>query len=83
MATSPIDNHFELDADLTRVEELYRQLGFASATAEAFTEVQPPAIDHVPVGIRIEIMENVRTMVNSVTVDGNASVPAEELTDGA
>jgi outer membrane protein insertion porin family len=34
------------------------------------------------VAIRIEVVENVRTVVNSVSLEGNTSVPAEELTAG-
>ncbi len=72
-----------LDADLTQIEETYRQLGFASARTEAFTEMLAPAADlHVPVAIRIEVAENARTTVNSVQVEGNTSVPIETLTAG-
>jgi len=40
----------------------------------------PPAPDqHIPVEIRIQVTESVRTMVNSVRIEGNAAVPASEL----
>lgn len=69
-----------LDADLTQLEEAYRRIGFASARAEATTQPQPPAGDqHVPVAIRIQIAENLQTVVNSVRVEGNTSVPESEL----
>ncbi len=73
-----------LDADLTQLEEAYRRIGFASARAEARTESRPAAADqHVPVAIRIQIAENLQTVVNSVRVEGNASVPESELTSVA
>ena len=73
-----------LDADLTQLEEAYRRIGFASARAEATIAPQPAAGDqHVPVGIRIQIAENLQTVVNSVRVEGNASVPESELTSVA
>ena len=69
-----------LDADLTQLEEAYRRIGFASARAEATTVPQPAADDpHVPVAIRIQITENLQTVVNSVRVEGNASVAEGDL----
>jgi outer membrane protein assembly complex protein YaeT len=72
-----------LDADLTQIEEAYRRQGFSAATAELAIEPQPPAPDqHVPVAVRIDVTENARTIVNSVTIDGNETVPASELSTG-
>jgi outer membrane protein insertion porin family len=69
-----------VDADLTLIEETYRQLGFASARAEASVQPGPPAADqHVPVAIRITVTENVQTLVNSVRVEGNRSVSEQDL----
>lgn len=70
-----------LDADLTQLEDAYRRIGFASARAEATIVPQPVGNDqHVPVAIRIQVTENLQTVVNSVRVEGNASVPEAELT---
>jgi outer membrane protein insertion porin family len=72
-----------LDADLIQIEEAYRRQGFASATADLTIEPHPPAADqHVPVAVRITVTENARTTVNSVSIEGNASVPASELAQG-
>jgi outer membrane protein insertion porin family len=69
-----------LNSDLTQIDELYRRLGFAAARADATTAPMPPAPDqHIPVEISIQVTENVRTMVNSVRIEGNAAVPASEL----
>ena len=72
-----------LDADLTQIEELYRRIGYASARAEATTTPEPPAADlHVPIAIRIQVTENLQTLVNSVRVDGNTAVDTTELLAG-
>ena len=71
-----------LDADLVQIEELYRRLGFAAARADATTLQKPVAADqHVPVDIRIQVSENTQTMVNSVRIEGNQTVPASELSE--
>lgn len=72
-----------LDADLMRIEERYRQLGFTSPRAEATTRAAQVAADrHVPVSIRIQIAENTQTFVNAVRVTGNDSVPEADLLAG-
>ena len=69
-----------LNADLIQINELYRRLGFAAARADATTVPMAPAPDqHIPVEIRIQVTENVRTMVNSVRIEGNDALPASEL----
>jgi outer membrane protein insertion porin family len=69
-----------LDGDLSQIEDLYRRRGFTAARADASTSMRPPAPDqHVPVAIRIDITENTKTVVNSVSFDGNVSVPDRDL----
>jgi outer membrane protein assembly complex protein YaeT len=69
-----------LDSDLTQLEEAYRRVGFVSARAEATTTPRPPAPDqHVPVEIRIQVTENVQTLVNSVIIEGNQAVASADL----
>lgn len=70
-----------LDADLTQLEEAYRRTGYASARADATIQPQPRGTDgDVPVAIRIQVTENLQTIVNSVRVEGNTTVPEGELT---
>lgn len=72
-----------LDADLTQIEDVYRRQGFASARAEATIQPQAPAPDqHVPVAVRITVAENARTLVRSVAIEGNGSVPSSDLASG-
>ena len=55
--------------------------GLPSVTVRPDEESAPhdAAAVEVPVTVRIDITENVRTVVGSVRVDGNASVPEPEL----
>ncbi|MGE3955866.1 MAG: POTRA domain-containing protein [Vicinamibacterales bacterium] len=69
-----------LDADLTQIEELYRRVGYTAARAEATTVPGPPGADQqVPVAIRIDVVENAQTLVSSVRIEGNQSVPEGDL----
>jgi outer membrane protein insertion porin family len=71
-----------LEADLTAFEDLYHRLGFASARAQPMIEPvagASPESMQVPVLVRIAITENVQTIVQTVRVEGNASVPEDGL----
>jgi outer membrane protein assembly complex protein YaeT len=76
----------ELDADLEALEELYRRRGFGLAQAEpvieSVTGSSPPGASQVLVAITIQVTEGVRTLVSSVRVEGNASVPEGRLREG-
>jgi outer membrane protein insertion porin family len=70
-----------LSADLATIEDLYRRDGFGAVKAEAAIEAEAAAAGaaEVPVAITIGIVEGVRTVVNSVSVRGNESVPEAAL----
>ena len=71
-----------LEADLTAFEDLYHRLGFASARAQPTIEPvagASPESMQVPVLVRIAITENVQTIVQTVRIEGNASVPQDGL----
>ncbi|MBI4484662.1 MAG: hypothetical protein HY655_01505, partial [Acidobacteria bacterium] len=72
----------ELEADLTAIESLYHQRGFVAARAEAGFEQVGPAVPPPPqmqMLVRITIREGVRTIVGSVRLEGNESVPEATL----
>lgn len=74
-----------VDADLAAIEDLYHRRGFGSARALPAIEPasgSPSDAAQVPVNVRIDITENVQTIVESVRVDGNSSVPEATLVDG-
>jgi outer membrane protein assembly complex protein YaeT len=70
-----------LNADLATMEDLYRRDGFGAVKVEAAIEAEAavPGAAEVPVVITIGIVEGVRTVVNSVSVRGNESIPEAEL----
>ena len=70
-----------LDGDASTIEDFYRRQGFAGVVVQADEEPAPheAAAAEVPVTVRIEITENVRTVVNSVRVEGNPAVPEAAL----
>ena len=70
-----------LDADVSAIADAYSRQGFAAVSVKGDEESAPhdAAALEVPMTVRIEITENVRTVVGSVRVDGNASVPETEL----
>jgi outer membrane protein assembly complex protein YaeT len=74
-----------LDADLAAIEDLYHREGFGSARAVPTIEPAPGSpgdAAQTPVSVRIAITENVQTIVETVRVDGNTSVPADTLLEG-
>jgi len=69
-----------LNGDMTRIEEAYRRLGYASAKAEpAFDQKSGGADGLVPVAVRVVVTENTQTTVNSVSLTGNTAVAEAEL----
>jgi outer membrane protein insertion porin family len=69
-----------LDADVRTAEESFRRLGYPAVQVEPEVDARPVASDgHVPVVIRIRITENVQTLVDSVRITGNTTVPDGEL----
>jgi outer membrane protein insertion porin family len=74
-----------LDADLTAIEDLYHRRGFGAARARPTIDpVSAPAADpgQMAVDVRIDITESVQTIVESVHVEGNRSVPEQTLLEG-
>jgi outer membrane protein assembly complex protein YaeT len=69
-----------LDADVTAIESLYRTQGFAGVRVQADSRPQTAAESlQIPMAISILITEGVRTVVGTVSIDGNVSVPEADL----
>jgi outer membrane protein insertion porin family len=66
----------KLEADVAAIQDAYAQRGFASAlvrsAVEVVTPTPPPA--QLPVAVRVQVTEGVRTMVSSVRVAGNQAI---------
>jgi outer membrane protein assembly complex protein YaeT len=73
-----------LAADVSTLQELYRRRGFASAQVEPTIEpVGGTSSDaDVALAIRMVIAEGPQTLVGSVRVEGNTSVPEAQLLAG-
>jgi outer membrane protein insertion porin family len=73
-----------LSADVSAVQDFYARRGYDFARAVPQAEPIEEARDaqQVPVAVRIEITEGVRTVVASVRVVGNGALTAGELTAG-
>ena len=70
-----------LDADVTAIEGVYRERGFAAARVQADPRPGAATADgtQIPVAVSILITEGVRTVVGSVRIEGNASVSEAAL----
>lgn len=71
-----------LQSDLALIEELYRRRGFALAQVQPVIEPAPGSptdASQVLVAVRVQIAEGVQTVVRTVRVEGNTSVPETTL----
>jgi outer membrane protein insertion porin family len=74
-----------LEADRELIEEFYRRRGFADARVEPLIEPVtgvPENAAEVLVSVTIQIVEGAQTMVGTVRVEGNTSVPEPILRAG-
>jgi outer membrane protein assembly complex protein YaeT len=74
-----------LDADVSAIEDVYERLGFTAASVQSGVDPLPQTslpTGQIPVVVRILIVENARTVVESVGVLGNLAVPEAELLTG-
>jgi outer membrane protein insertion porin family len=71
-----------LDADATAIGDLYHRRGFASAKAQTGVDPAASASGEIAVAVHIVIAEGMRTSVERVVFDGNASVPSSVLASG-
>jgi outer membrane protein assembly complex protein YaeT len=70
-----------LDADVAAIQDLYRRAGFSAVKVDSGVNPQPAAApaSEVAVVVRVVVTENARTLVGSVRVRGNDSVPEAAL----
>ncbi|HEY2905763.1 MAG TPA: POTRA domain-containing protein [Vicinamibacterales bacterium] len=71
----------KVDADVSTIEDAYRRRGFPAARAQSAVSVPPAAAGAaaVPVTVRIVVTEGARTVVGSVTIEGNRAIPDAQL----
>ncbi|MBE3099648.1 MAG: BamA/TamA family outer membrane protein [Planctomycetes bacterium] len=70
-----------LDADVAVLTERYRRLGFAAVTITPalLPRSSPRSPDQASMAIRLDVVEGPRTLIGTVTLEGNARVPSEVL----
>lgn len=73
-----------LSAQTSAIQDIYARRGYGAARAVADAQPTGNVTDpqQVPVVVRIEIAEGVRTVVGTVRIEGNASLATSVLTDG-
>ena len=72
-----------LSADVSAIQDFYARRGYDLARAVLQAEpIDGGDAQQVPIAVRIEITESVRTVVSSVRVVGNGALTAAELTAG-
>jgi outer membrane protein insertion porin family len=71
----------KVDADVSTIEEAYHRRGFPAARAQSSVIVPPAGAGgaDVPVTVRIVVTEGARTVVGSVTLQGNRAIPDATL----
>jgi outer membrane protein assembly complex protein YaeT len=70
-----------LDSEAASIEDVYRRSGFAAAKADIEVKPQPSTSGPVPVNVTITVREGVRTIVGTLKVTGNTSIPESRLLD--
>ncbi|HVZ19472.1 MAG TPA: POTRA domain-containing protein [Vicinamibacterales bacterium] len=71
-----------LDSESAAIEDVYRRSGFAAAKADENVVPEAASGGEVPLDITIVVREGVRTLVKSVSVTGNTSIPSSTLLGG-
>ena len=71
-----------VNAQAALIEDVYVRAGFGGAKADVDTTMQPAASGYVPVVVTFKVREGIRTLVKSVNIIGNASIPTATLLDG-
>jgi outer membrane protein assembly factor BamA len=69
----------KLDAEVARIREEYRRRGFAGVTVARTVTAGPIVSGQVQVSIGILVNEGSRTLVEDISIDGNANVPTDVL----
>jgi outer membrane protein insertion porin family len=69
----------KLDADVSRIEALYRGRGFAGVKVARQVDRGDERSGVVPVRVRLVITEGVRSVIQSVAFDGNSALGADAL----
>jgi outer membrane protein insertion porin family len=71
-----------VDAEAGAIEDVYRRAGFAAAKVDVDVKTQTATSSYVPVDVTFNVREGVKSVVGTVTVTGNDSIPTATLLQG-
>ncbi|HKY22097.1 MAG TPA: POTRA domain-containing protein [Vicinamibacterales bacterium] len=77
--TGALFNEAIVGADIARIQSLYRQRGFSSVTVTSQVDRGDVQGGTAPVRVRLDVAEGVRSIIQSVSFQGNAAIDAETL----
>jgi outer membrane protein insertion porin family len=69
----------KLDAEVARIREEYRRRGFPGVTVQRTVTAGPVVSGQVEVSIRVLVNEGPKTVIDDVSIDGNANIPTGVL----
>jgi len=72
-------NESTVSADIARIESLYRQRGFSAVKVSSQVDRADAKAGVAPVRVRLHVAEGVRSVIDSVSFQGNAAVGTDAL----
>ena len=72
-------NESTVGADIARIQSLYRQRGFSAAKVTSEVDRGEAQGGVAPVGVRLNVAEGVRSVIESVSFEGNAALDSDTL----
>ena len=72
-------NESTVGADIARIQSLYRQRGFSAVAVSSQVDRGDPQAGVAPVRVRLNVAEGVRSIIQSVSFQGNTAVDTDTL----
>jgi outer membrane protein assembly complex protein YaeT len=72
-------NESGVAADIARIQGLYRRRGFSAVKVSSQVDRAPEKEGVAPVRVRLDVLEGVRSVIESITFQGNAAVDTDTL----
>ncbi len=72
-------NESTVGSDIARIQSLYRQRGFSAVKVSSQVDRREAQAGVAPVRVRLNVAEGVRSVIDSVTFQGNAAIDSDAL----